>query len=131
MGDGSNVYGRPYGRAVEPPPPIELRCAVDGVGLLSRSWEELRRADPGDTTENQHLQRGELLMTESDTPTVVLVHGGFVDGSGWQGVYDQLKKDVLLVLDELRRPFDLRRSQRGERMAVNRRGPGRRGIRDQ
>ena len=21
-------------------------------------------------------------------PTVVLVHGGFVDGSGWQGVYD-------------------------------------------
>jgi pimeloyl-ACP methyl ester carboxylesterase len=24
--------------------------------------------------------------------TVVLVHGGFVDGSGWQGVYDQLKK---------------------------------------
>src|SRR5918994_5926736 len=25
--------------------------------------------------------------------TVVLVHGGFVDGSGWQGVYDPLKKD--------------------------------------
>jgi len=25
--------------------------------------------------------------------TVVLVHGGFVDGSGWQGVYDALKKD--------------------------------------
>jgi pimeloyl-ACP methyl ester carboxylesterase len=25
--------------------------------------------------------------------TVVLVHGGFVDGSGWQGVYDRLKKD--------------------------------------
>src|SRR5687767_532463 len=24
---------------------------------------------------------------------VVLVHGGFVDGSGWQGVYDRLKKD--------------------------------------
>ena len=24
---------------------------------------------------------------------VVLVHGGFVDGSGWQGVYDSLKKD--------------------------------------
>jgi pimeloyl-ACP methyl ester carboxylesterase len=32
-------------------------------------------------------------MTESDTPTVVLVHGGFVDGSGWQGVYEHLKKD--------------------------------------
>jgi pimeloyl-ACP methyl ester carboxylesterase len=25
--------------------------------------------------------------------TVVLVHGGFVDGSGWQGVYEHLKKD--------------------------------------
>src|SRR5262245_50702891 len=24
---------------------------------------------------------------------VVLVHGGFADGSGWQGVYDALKKD--------------------------------------
>ena len=24
---------------------------------------------------------------------VVLVHGGFVDGSGWQGVYSSLKKD--------------------------------------
>lgn len=26
-------------------------------------------------------------------PSVVLVHGGFVDGSGWQGVYDILKHD--------------------------------------
>jgi pimeloyl-ACP methyl ester carboxylesterase len=26
-------------------------------------------------------------------PTVVLVHGGFVDGSGWEGVYKILKKD--------------------------------------
>jgi pimeloyl-ACP methyl ester carboxylesterase len=25
--------------------------------------------------------------------TVVLVHGGFVDGSGWEGVYGELKKD--------------------------------------
>jgi pimeloyl-ACP methyl ester carboxylesterase len=32
-------------------------------------------------------------MNKSDTPTVVLVHGGFVDGSGWQGVYEHLKKD--------------------------------------
>jgi len=24
---------------------------------------------------------------------VVLVHGGFVDGSGWQGAYDLLKQD--------------------------------------
>src|SRR3954464_2955318 len=31
--------------------------------------------------------------TSGGTPTVVLVHGGFVDGSGWQGVYSLLKKD--------------------------------------
>jgi pimeloyl-ACP methyl ester carboxylesterase len=29
----------------------------------------------------------------SQVRNVVLVHGGFVDGSGWQGVYDLLKKD--------------------------------------
>src|SRR5947209_2536219 len=27
------------------------------------------------------------------TRNVVLVHGGFVDGSGWQGVYDALSQD--------------------------------------
>ena len=27
------------------------------------------------------------------TPTIVLVHGGFVDGAGWEGVYSLLKKD--------------------------------------
>ena len=31
--------------------------------------------------------------SNSDTPTVVLVHGGFVDGSGWKGVYDHLTND--------------------------------------
>ena len=29
----------------------------------------------------------------SSAGTVVLVHGGFVDGSGWQGVYDALSQD--------------------------------------
>ncbi|MDX6593991.1 MAG: hypothetical protein QOJ13_3187 [Gaiellales bacterium] len=32
-------------------------------------------------------------MDARSSGTVVLVHGGFADGSGWQGVYDQLKKD--------------------------------------
>lgn len=31
-------------------------------------------------------------MAESDGKTVVLVHGGFVDGSGWEGVYRILRK---------------------------------------
>ncbi|MEU0502182.1 alpha/beta hydrolase [Nocardia sp. NPDC005998] len=29
----------------------------------------------------------------STDKTVVLVHGGFVDGSGWRGVYDELTRD--------------------------------------
>ena len=29
----------------------------------------------------------------SDKPSVVLVHGGFVDGSGWHGLYDLLTAD--------------------------------------
>lgn len=29
----------------------------------------------------------------ASTPTIVLIHGGFVDGAGWEGVYNVLKKD--------------------------------------
>ena len=32
-------------------------------------------------------------MAQSATTNIVLVHGGFVDGSGWEGVYSLLKKD--------------------------------------
>ncbi|MFE4545107.1 alpha/beta hydrolase [Arthrobacter sp. NPDC056727] len=32
-------------------------------------------------------------MPEDSVKNVVLVHGGFVDGSGWQGVYDLLTAD--------------------------------------
>ena len=38
----------------------------------------------------------EKVMSATSAPTaasIVLVHGGFVDGSGWQGVYNILKKD--------------------------------------
>ena len=30
------------------------------------------------------------MNTSSAQATIVLVHGGFVDGSGWQGVYNLL-----------------------------------------
>src|SRR5438094_6305778 len=36
-------------------------------------------------------------MSDGSAGTVVLVHGGFVDGSGWQGVYHQLAKDGYTV----------------------------------
>ena len=44
---------------------------------------------------------GKGLMAQTNTSTVVknivLVHGGFVDGSGWEGVYKALKKDGYTV----------------------------------
>ena len=44
---------------------------------------------------------GEVLMAQTGTPasvrSIVLVHGGFVDGSGWAGVYKALKKDGYAV----------------------------------
>lgn len=43
------------------------------------------------------LSLGEVRMAQANSlgevKNVVLVHGGFVDGSGWEGVYRTLKKD--------------------------------------
>ncbi len=36
-------------------------------------------------------------IPDSTTKTIVLVHGGFVDGSGWEDVYKILKKDGYIV----------------------------------
>ncbi|MFF2315226.1 esterase/lipase family protein [Arthrobacter sp. NPDC058097] len=36
-------------------------------------------------------------MSENSVKNVVLVHGGFVDGSGWQGVYDVLTDEGYTV----------------------------------
>src|SRR5499425_3501814 len=41
--------------------------------------------------------RREIVMQSADVKNVVLVHGGFVDGSGWQGVYKALKKSGYAV----------------------------------
>src|SRR5919107_4205216 len=41
-------------------------------------------------------RRSTAMTTPSNggrAPTIVLVHGGFADGSGWRGVYDLLKRD--------------------------------------
>jgi pimeloyl-ACP methyl ester carboxylesterase len=43
---------------------------------------------------NLWRKRKEIIMSsESGARNVVLVHGGFVDGSGWQAVHDLLTKD--------------------------------------
>jgi len=47
------------------------------------------------------LSMGENTMAQTKSTTVVrnivIVHGGFVDGSGWEGVYNVLKKDGYTV----------------------------------
>jgi pimeloyl-ACP methyl ester carboxylesterase len=43
------------------------------------------------TSSEVDQRKGRSAMTE--VHNVVLVHGGFVDGSGWQGVYDLLRAD--------------------------------------
>src|SRR4029077_19147684 len=44
---------------------------------------------------------GEVAMSQTSQPgdvrNVVLVHGGWVDGSGWEGVYRALKKNGYVV----------------------------------
>jgi pimeloyl-ACP methyl ester carboxylesterase len=40
---------------------------------------------------------GTLVAQTAPAKNVVLVHGGFVDGSGWEGVYKMLKKDGYTV----------------------------------
>jgi pimeloyl-ACP methyl ester carboxylesterase len=40
---------------------------------------------------DRKLKKGNIMTQQ--TKNIVLVHGGFVDGSGWQSVYSLLKKD--------------------------------------
>src|SRR5882672_10240235 len=52
-------------------------------------------ADPSDL-----FERKEIIMSETPglkTTNIVLVHGGFVDGSGWEGVYKILTRDGYTV----------------------------------
>src|SRR5581483_8039174 len=46
------------------------------------------------TTERKNKSQERNMSVAAKTlASIVLVHGGFVDGSGWQGAYQQLKKD--------------------------------------
>jgi pimeloyl-ACP methyl ester carboxylesterase len=40
-----------------------------------------------------HLTAQSQPQSSTARPTIVLVHGGFVDGSGWEGVFQLLRKD--------------------------------------
>jgi pimeloyl-ACP methyl ester carboxylesterase len=51
------------------------------------------RGRPGETIPTGKREREIIMTTGSAVRNVVLVHGGFVDGSGWQAVYNLLTKD--------------------------------------
>ncbi len=42
-------------------------------------------------------RKGTNMASDSTVKTIVLVHGGFVDGSGWEDVYKLLKRDGYTV----------------------------------
>src|SRR3954470_16807528 len=48
---------------------------------------------------NDKEKKGNIMNAKSDSAikAIVLVHGGFVDGSGWEEVYKILKKDGYTV----------------------------------
>lgn len=67
-----------------------------GAAMLSACAAPMLVIQPESTAQNG---QGETTMnaqtttnTTSDTPKIVLVHGAFVDGSGWEGVYKALTK---------------------------------------
>lgn len=68
-------------------PTIDRRMA--SVGKQS----EVQAASAPDVTRPPRKGPRERRQKMSDKPSVVLVHGGFVDGSGWQGVHDLLAAD--------------------------------------
>ena len=47
----------------------------------------------GPVAAQSQAQSRQAAGVESARPTIVLVHGGFVDGSGWAGVFNLLRKD--------------------------------------
>jgi pimeloyl-ACP methyl ester carboxylesterase len=56
---------------------VALALSAQAAHLTAQSQQNLDRAS------RQSIAR----------PTIVLVHGGFVDGSGWAGVFELLRKD--------------------------------------
>lgn len=69
---------------------MKTHALAAAVGLIAQGAQLGAQPTAGPAT-TPHAQ------TTDARPTVVLVHGGFVDGSGWQGVYEMLRKDGYTV----------------------------------
>jgi pimeloyl-ACP methyl ester carboxylesterase len=70
---------------------VETTATVDGVELdyATRGTSTVQPTDPRDPSS----AKWRTPMSQADAPaSVVLVHGGFVDGSGWQAVHAALTR---------------------------------------
>ena len=65
--------------------------AAAAVGMITQAAPAGAQSGPSDTNRSSDQAHSAAL------PAIVLVHGGFVDGSGWQGVYQQLRRDGYTV----------------------------------
>src|SRR4051812_18711353 len=82
---------------------LRIRASNLRRPFLPANWTMENEAQPDVLSEwargcareerSRSLARKEALMASNETPSIVLVHGGFVDGSGWEGVYKILKED--------------------------------------
>jgi pimeloyl-ACP methyl ester carboxylesterase len=87
------VFGR-Y-RFFEPPqncgwwPRKAQKSAVRGTQQPS-AHDAAHYSSPEPTRGERHREESVMSASTAASVSVVLVHGGFVDGSGWQGVYNSL-----------------------------------------
>ena len=63
--------------------------------LVAHTSVGVRERNYGEMLIFELTNKERITMTQSRTAVknIVLVHGGFVDGSGWEGVYNALKRD--------------------------------------
>ena len=72
---------------------------TDSAPLVTTTTDTALRKTKTMNTRKSNQQQSNTTETNGNsngtkaTKAIVLVHGGFVDGSGWQGVYEILKKD--------------------------------------
>nr|QIY95717.1 alpha/beta hydrolase [Streptomyces sp. S1D4-11] len=78
-------------------PPSSRRSIPPGPRRVC--WPPRRRSRPyPDRPSPPRKRRSKhIVITTPEAKNVVLVHGGFVDGSGWRGVYDLLRADGYTV----------------------------------
>src|SRR4029077_19014535 len=77
-------------------PSLETRVVLTAtlpVVILRRSRAKTFDTRPQSTRESAEVNSSINHWRRQTMKNIVLVHGGFVDGAGWEGVYKILKRD--------------------------------------